>query len=105
MSNPCHAPHPIQPGVQCVFGIDHEVNYHFGGANDSNGNVGYRWPVAHAERPQVFKGPLMNRPVVGEYPGSIADCMAEIKDMLSRYEAPCIRMAVALYLGPVNDEA
>jgi hypothetical protein len=32
-------------------------------------------------------------------PGSLADCMAEIKDMLNRYDAPCIRMAAAILIG------
>lgn len=41
----CASRHPSL-GFKCVFGFGHEVDYHFGGSNDSNGNMGYRWTDA-----------------------------------------------------------
>lgn len=42
---PCHAQHPERRNVRCVFGYGHAIDYHFGGASDSNGNMGFRWPI------------------------------------------------------------
>lgn len=50
MPEPCRSKHPTLPGVECCFGLRHTVNYHFGGADDSNGNMGYRWPVTDADK-------------------------------------------------------
>lgn len=61
MTTTCKAKHPLKSDVYCVFGYGHEVSYHFGGSDDSNGNIGYRWPVQGSQTPP--------QPTVGREPG------------------------------------